>query len=327
MWNQGKSQKYPLPPPILDNETRLYLIAAKAIFGKTEAMAKKRRKTNEEETKPKAAREKSGMARTLWRGTISFGLINIPVRLYSAYKSESVHFHLIHKKDRSRIEQRVFCALEQKQIPKTELVKGYEISKDRHVIIEEKDLQKLAPKASRTIELIQFVEMKQIDPLFYDRPYYMLPEEAGTKAYTLLLEAMRKSGKAGIGKFVMHKKEYLAAIRTIDNALYVNTLHFSNEIIQAHEIQGAPAKASASDAEVKMAQQLVQTLTADFEPEKFHDDYRDAVLELVQNKVAGKEVFVAPGPEEPEAEVVDLMSALKASLNNIEKKPAKKKAA
>jgi DNA end-binding protein Ku len=293
-------------------------------------MAKKKKKAKDTD-KDKEREEKSAkgpLPRTLWRGSISFGLINIPVRLYSAYKSEKVHFHLIHKKDKSRIEQRTFCAAEQKEIPKSELVRGYEISKDRHVIIEDKELNALAPKSRRTIELTQFVELSQIDPLFYDRPYYLLPEENGKKAYYLLMEAMRKTGKAGIGKFVMHKKEYLTAIRSMEGgALYLNTMHFANEIVQAREMRDMVEKSTASEAELKMAQQLVETLSSDFDADKFEDDYRESILELVKDKAQGKEVYLNPAAEEPEAEVVDLMAALKASLNKAEKKPSRKKAA
>ncbi len=181
----------------------------------------------------------------------------------------------------------------------------------------------MAPKASRTIELVQFVDLKQIDPLFYDRPYYLLPEDVSKKAYFLLLETLEKSNKVGIGKFVMHKKEYLAALRPLGTVLYLNTMHFADEIISAHEVHGLSGKVSAGSSEIKMAEQLVESLTDDFDPDKFKDEYREAVMDLVERKVEGKKVFPAPGAEEPEAEVVDLMTALKASLEQNKKKKRK----
>lgn len=294
-------------------------------------MPRKKKKENKDPEVVQISAEtqeaKKNLARPMWKGAISFGLINIPVRLYAGYRTKTVRFHLLHQKDKSRIEERIFCASEQKPISREEIVKGYEITPGQHVIVGEKELDHLAPKASRTIELIQFVDLKEIDPIYYGRPYYLIPEETSAKAYILFIEALKKSGKVGLAKFVMRKKEYLAALRPLGQVIYLDTMHFSDEIVLPNEIQDFVKSGKASEAEIKMAEELIRSLTASFEPEKLHDHYREALLDLIDKKIQGKEIALSPAAEfEEEPQVVDLMSALKASLAEANKRNKKKAA-
>ncbi len=277
--------------------------------------------------KEKAHKEHKTLPRAMWKGTISFGLVNIPVRLYAALQTKDIRFHMLHRKDNSRIEQRIVCSAEQKEISRDETVKGYEISPGQYVIIQTDELNTLAPKASRTIELIQFVDIKEIDPIYYDRPYYLIPEETSEKAYHLFVEAIQNAGKAGLAKFVMRNKEYAAILRPIENVVYLETIHFPDEVILADEIKDYTVHKKASEGEVKMAQQLIDSLSRDFDPESLRDEYRDAVLDLIRKKAEGKEVAIEPVSEEEGPEVVDLMEALKASLEQVKKEKTKKKKA
>jgi DNA end-binding protein Ku len=193
-------------------------------------------------------------------------------------------------------------------------VKGYELSPGQYIVIKEKDLEAAAPKKSKTIEMEDFVDLDEIDPVYFDRPYYVVPQEQGVKAYRLLVEAMEKSKKVGIARFVMRNKEYLCALRPQEGALVLETMHFSDEVIPVKEVDGVPHKAKSDDRELKMASQLIDSLSGKFKPEKYHDTYREAVQAIIEKKAEGEEIVTQPAAEEKRGRATNLMAALEASL-------------
>ena len=254
------------------------------------------------------------MARSIWGGAISFGLVNVPVKLFTAVRKKDVRFHQLHAPDGARINQKRVCSADGEEVAYEDIVKGYEIAKGQYVIIEPEELEALDPDSTHTIDIEDFVDLDQIDPLFFDASYYVLPDSRGEKAYRLLLEAMRDSGKVGIARVVMRTKQYLVAIRPVDEALVMSTMNFADEVVPQDELEGLPGTSSnVSDRELKMARQLIESLSGDFEPGKYEDTYREKVLELIEQKAEGKEV-VAPPAAKAASPVVDLMAALEASL-------------
>src|SRR3954447_11306997 len=254
------------------------------------------------------------MARSIWRGAISFGLVNVPVKLYSAVSKKTVRFNQLHEKDNSRINLKRFCAEEDAEVPYEEIVKGYEISPGRYVVITPEELEALDPKKTRTIDIEDFVDLDEIDPLYYEHPYYLAPDTGASKPYKLLLEALRETNKVAIARVVIRSKEYLTAIRPAGDVLTMETMLFADELIDPDDIDELPDEdVRATEREVDMARQLIESLTTDFEPSKYRDEYRERVLELIEQKAAGQEVTVTAEPEEPAA-VPDLMAALEASL-------------
>jgi DNA end-binding protein Ku len=255
------------------------------------------------------------MPRSIWSGAISFGLVNVPVKLYSAVSRKSVRFHQLHDKDGVRIQQKRVCPKDGTEVAYENIVKGYEISPDHYVIVEPEELESLDPKKTRTIDIQEFVDLENIDPIYYDHSYYLAPDTGAGKAYNLLLAAMRESDKVAIARVVIRQKEYLAAIRATENALTMSTMIFHDEVVPRERLDELEAvdEADASEREVKMAQQLIESLSADFQPEKYKDEYRERVLELIERKAQGEEIAVQPAAEEP-AKVPDLMAALEASI-------------
>ena len=258
------------------------------------------------------------MARSIWSGAISFGLVNVPVKLYTAVRAHRIPFNLLHAEDGTRLTQKRVCPNPDhgdggKEVSWDEVAKGYEIAPDQYVKIEQEELDELDPKASRTIEIEEFVELADIDPVFFDHPYYLAPDRNASKAYRLLVEAMAESGKVAIGRFVMRTKEYLAAIRADDGLLVISTMRFADEVADRHEVEVPTDDVEVSDKELKLAKQLIDSLTDKFEPDRYHDEYRERVRELIERKAEGKEIAVQPTAEEPER-VVDLMAALEESL-------------
>jgi len=273
------------------------------------------------------------MARSIWRGAISFGLVNVPVKLYSAVSKKTVRFNQLHEKDNSRINLKRFCAEEDVEVQFDEIVKGYEISPGRYVVITPEELDALDPAKTRTIDIEDFVDLDEIDPLFYEHPYYLAPDTGAEKPYKLLLEALKETNKVAIARVVIRSKEYLTAIRAAGDVLTLETMLFADELIDPDSIDELPdAEVRATEREVDMARQLIDSLATDFDPSKYHDTYRERVLELIERKAQGEEVTVPAAPETP-TEVPDLMAALEASLaaaksnGRSEKAPAKKKAA
>jgi DNA end-binding protein Ku len=265
------------------------------------------------------------MARAIWTGAISFGLVNVPVRLYSATQPKTVRFHQLSGKTGARIRQKRVDPSTDEEVSYEDIVKGYEITPDRYVVIEPEELEALDPKATKTIDIEEFVDLEEIDPIFYDHSYYLAPASGGAKAYRLLLDAMREAGKVGIGRVVIRSKQQLCALRPTGDVLTLTTMLFGDEVLPPDRIDELESvgEAEASERELRMAEQLIESLSAEFEPSKFHDEYRERVLELIERKAAGEEIAVQPEAEAPVA-APDLMAALEASLAAVreEKKPA-----
>ena len=254
------------------------------------------------------------MPRPIWSGAISFGLVNVPVKLVGAVSPKDVRFNQLEAGTNARIKQKRVSAETGEEVPFDQIVKGYEISPDNYVVIEPQELEALDPKATRSIEIEDFVDLDQIDPLYFERPYYLVPDKGGAKAYALLLEAMKESQKVGIARLVLRTKQYLAAIRPLGDALVLETLLYPDEVTLPDEIEGLPRDdVEIQDRELKIARQLIESLSTEFEPEHYRDEYREKVLELIEQKAEGKQIVTQPATEEP-TKVVDLMAALEASL-------------
>jgi DNA end-binding protein Ku len=262
------------------------------------------------------------MPRAIWSGAISFGLVNVPVKLYSAVSPKTVRFHQLHAADGVRIQQKRVCPQDGEEVAWDEIVKGYEIAPDRYVIIEPGELEALNPKKTRTIDIEDFVDLADIDPIFYDHPYYLAPGPGGAKPYRLLLEAMHESKKVAIARVVIRTKEQLTAIRPAGDALLMSTMIFHDEVIPTDRLDELPDsdEITTSDKELAMARQLVESLAGEFDPTKYKDTYREEVLALIEQKAEGKEIAVQPPPEEETGEVPDLMAALQASLAEVKKR-------
>ena len=254
------------------------------------------------------------MARAIWSGAISFGLINVPVKLYSAVSRKTVRFHQLHDADGVPIRQKRVCPEDGKEVAYEHIVKGYEVAKGQYVVITPEELEAIDPKKTRTIDIQDFVDLEQIDPVFYDHSYYLAPDKGAAKAYRLLLQAMDDAGKVAIARVVIRTKEYLAAVRPSGGALMMTTMVFGDEVVPPGKIDELPAKnGKASAKEVEMARRLIESLSAEFDPGRYHDEYRERVLELIEQKAAGKEISIQE-PAEDEGAPPDLMAALEASL-------------
>ncbi len=257
------------------------------------------------------------MPTTIWTGSISFGLVTVPVKLTPATKSRDVSFNQLEEDTGSRIRLRRISEQTGEEVPPNKIVKGYEIEKGRYVVVEKSELDALAPKASHTIEIEDFVDLDEIDPIYFDSPYYVLPDEKAQKPYKLLVDAMIRLQKVAVGRVVIRAKERLVAIRPLDGMLCVETMRYADEVVAREKLEGLPGDdVEVSERELAMATQLVETLSGDFEPEKYHDEYREQVLELIDQKAAGQEIVAQPEPEAP-AKVLDLMAALEASLKRV----------
>jgi DNA end-binding protein Ku len=254
------------------------------------------------------------MARSIWRGAISFGLVNVPVKLYSAVSKKTVRFNQLHDADGVRIQQKRVCPADGEEVPYENIVKGYEIAPDKYVIITPEELEALDPKKTRTIDIEDFVDVAEIDPLYYEHPYYLVPDTGASKAYTLLLDALRETNKVAIARVVLRSKEYLTAIRPAGDVLTMETMLFADELVPSDNLDELPDTDSrATDRELAMARQLIESQATEFDPSKYRDEYRERVLDLIERKAQGEDVSVQPDVEEP-AEVPDLMAALEASL-------------
>ncbi|HOL70111.1 MAG TPA: Ku protein [Bryobacteraceae bacterium] len=258
------------------------------------------------------------MAQTVWKGYLTFGLISVPVRLFAAARREHVSFHMLHNVCGTRIRQQLYCPHCERTVERSEIVKGYPESKDTFVVVTPEELKAIAPPSERSMDIVQFVHVQEIDPLYFDVSYYALPEEPGRKAYQLLVQTMQKSGYAAIAKVAMHQREYIVLIRPRANGLTLHTIYYPEELNQLAEY-GKPGAVEIRPQEVELAERLVENLAAPFEPEKFQDEYRKRVLELIEAKREGKEVRAAPPAKV--APVIDLMEALQKSLAAAGRKP------
>jgi DNA end-binding protein Ku len=257
------------------------------------------------------------MASTVWKGHLTFGLVSFPVKLYSAARSESISFNQLHKTDNSRVRQVLYCAAEDKPIPRTEIVKGYEYEKDRYVVIEDEEIKKVAPQTAKVMEIQEFVKADAVDPIYLETSYYMAPDEAGEKPYALLFDALKKSGYMGIAKVTMHNREHVVILRPGANGVLMHTMYFSHEIRKVDEFR--TDLSLVKEKELALAKSLVEALAAEFEPDKYKDTYRENLLQMIESKKEGKEIVATPEPRQEK--VVDILEALKASLA-IAKKPA-----
>ncbi|HEX9507304.1 MAG TPA: Ku protein [Myxococcales bacterium] len=254
------------------------------------------------------------MPRAIWSGSISFGLVNIPVKLFSAVSHKDVRFHQLHDADGARIKEKRVCSVDGKEVPYEHIVKGYEVSPGRYVAISPEELEALDPKATRTIDIESFVDVAEIDPIYYDQTYYLAPDKGAAKAYGLLLGAMKSTEKVGIAQVVLRTKQRLCAVRPIGQALSMSVMIYNDEIVPTSKLDDLPSsEIKPRDQELKMAQQLIGSLSARFEPKKYKDEYRQKVLELIDRKQKGEKI-AAPPQRRESAKVVNLLEALKASL-------------
>jgi DNA end-binding protein Ku len=254
------------------------------------------------------------MPRSIWTGAISFGLVNVPVKLYSAVSKKTVRFHQLHEKDGVRIQQKRVCPADGDEVAFDQIVKGYEITPDQYVVVTPEELEAIEPRKTKTIDIEDFVDLEDIDPIFYDHPYYLLPGTGAAKPYKLLVTAMHDASKVAIARVVIRQKEQLVAIRPTGDILTMETMNFADEVIPHDRFDEAPdADVDTNKREVDMARQLIESLSAEFDPSKYTDTYRERVLQLIEQKAEGKEIAVQPA-EEPQ-EVPDLMAALEASVN------------
>jgi len=258
------------------------------------------------------------MASTVWKGHLTFGLLSLPVKLYSAARSESVSFNQLHKADNSRVKQVLFCQLEDKPIPRSEIVKGYEYEKDKYVVIDDEDIKKVAPKTARTMEVLEFVKESEVDPIYLESSYYLAPDEAGEKPYALLFEALRQSECVGVAKIAMHNREHIVILRPGDKGILLHTMYYPDEIRQVEEFRTDTS--IVKDKELAMAKMLIDSLMAAFEPGKYKDDYRENLKAMIQAKVDGKQIVETAEPKH-KAPVIDILEALKMSLAEGKKPP------
>lgn len=252
----------------------------------------------------------------MWKGTLTFGLVSLPVKLYTAVVHRTVSFHQLHATDHARIENRRFCSAEGEEVPYGEIVKGFEIAPGQHVVIEADELAALEPEFTRAIEVEDFVQLAEIDPVYFDRPYYLTPGQGGARPYRLLLEAMRDTGRAAIARVVLRSRQQLVAIHPCGDVLLMTTLSFADEIQPTSELGELreAAEVQLDERELEIAHRLVESIARPFDPENYHDTYREALLELIDRKAGGEQVVLEPPTAEAPLQAVDLMGALEASI-------------
>jgi len=261
------------------------------------------------------------MAASVWSGYLTFGLISMPVRLFSGARSSSISFHMLHRDDLQRVKQQLYCPADNRVIERSETVKGYEYRKDEYVVIEPDEIKKIEPKTAKTMEILEFVKADEVDPVFFESSYYLMPEEAGRRPYALLTKALEESNYVAIAKLTMHNREYTVFLRPRDGGMMLHTMYYAEEV---REVEGFGAPdVELKDAEVKVAHQLIEALADKWDPEKYHDTFQENLKKMIQTKLEGGKIAEVEKPKKL-APVVDLMSALKQSLAEMEgkKKPA-----
>jgi DNA end-binding protein Ku len=264
------------------------------------------------------------MARAIWSGSISFGLVNIPVKLYTALRDRDVHFHTLSSDGRCRLRRKLVCPDTGKEFDFEKTARGYEVAPDQYVIVTDEELAQLRPEKGRAIEIERFVALDDIDPMLFDRPYYLVPDKNGSKAYRLLLEALAGSRKVAIARIVMRTKEYLAAVRPIGDALCLETLRYAEEVVAVDEIGGVPEEFEVGARELEMADQLIEHLTTAFDPKEYRDEFRERVMKLIEAKASGEDLVVQePKESAGKGKVINLMEALRQSLESAPAKSTK----
>jgi len=257
------------------------------------------------------------MAASVWKGHLIFGMVSFPIRLFSAARSETISFNLLHKDDHSRIRQVTYCQAEDKPIQRSETVKGYEYEKDHYVVIDDEDIKKVAPRTAKVMEILEFVKADQVDPIYLESSYYVAPDEGGEKAYALLFTALKDSGYYGVAKVAMHNREHIIVLRPGAKGILSHTMYFQDEIRQVEEFRTDTSL--VKDKELAMAKMLISSLEENFEPQKYHDSYRENLKKMIEDKIEGRKVVETPS--EHFAPVIDIMEALKKSLAE-KRKPA-----
>jgi len=268
--------------------------------------------------------------RAIWKGSISFGLVNIPIALYPATRREELKFRLLRAKDHSPVNYKRVAEKDGKEVPWDEIVKGYEYEKGKFVVLNEKDFQRVDLEATQTVDIQDFVDLDEIDPMYFYKPYYLEPQKGGDKAYVLLREALADGKKVGIAKVVIKTRQYLAGVKALKHALVLELMHFAEELLDAEKLN-VPKKLEAGKREKEMAEALVKSMSSKWDPEKYHDDYREALMEVIEEKVesGGKEIEEKPKEKKPSTKVIDLVAVLQESLaqaKGTKKKSASKKA-
>src|SRR5215468_9541346 len=261
------------------------------------------------------------MASSVWSGYLTFGLISMPVRLFSGARSTSISFHMLHRDDLTRIKQQLYCPTDNRVVTRDEIVKGYEYRKEEYVVVEPDEIKKIEPKTAKTMEILEFVKESDVDPVFFESSYYMMPEEAGRRPYALLTKALEESEYVAIAKLTMHNREYTVFLRPHEGGMMLHTMYYAEEV---RKVEGfGPPDVELKDAEVKVAHQLIEALAADWDPEKYKDNFQENLKKLIETKLEGGEVTAVEKPKKL-APVVDLMAALKQSLAQMEgkKKPS-----
>lgn len=262
--------------------------------------------------------------RAIWKGSISFGLVNIPIALYPATRREELKFRLLRAKDHSPVNYKRVAEKDGKEVPWDEIVKGYEYEKGKFVVLNDKDFQRVDLEATQTVDIQDFVDLDEIDPMYFYKPYFLEPQKGGDKAYVLLREALADGKKVGIAKVVIKTRQYLAGVKALKHALVLELMHFAEELLDAEKLK-VPKKVEFGKREKEMAEALVKSMTSKWDPEKYHDDYREALMEVIEEKVeaGGKEIEEKPKEKKPSTKVIDLVAVLQESL--AQAKGAKKK--
>ena len=251
------------------------------------------------------------MATSIWKGHLTFGMVSFPVRLSTAARSETISFNQLHKEDGSRVKQVLYCQAEDKPIQRSEIVKGYEYEKNRYVVIDEEDIRKVAPKTAKVMEILEFVKGADVDPVFLEASYYLAPDEGGEKPYTLLFETMRQMGYFGVAKVTMHNREHVVILRPAGKGMILHTMYYADEVRQVDEFRADAS--NLKEKELALAKMLVESLAGEFEPEKYHDSYRENLRAMIEAKIEGQAVIATPEPHI--APVIDIMEALRKSLD------------
>jgi DNA end-binding protein Ku len=257
-------------------------------------------------------------AQGIWSGTIGFSLVAIPVRLVKAIEPGRISFRLLHSKDYSPLARRMFCSEEGTIVPPDEIIRGYEIMPDQYILMTDEELESVSPERSRTIEVVEFIDMKEVDPIYYDHPYYLVPSKGGEKAYRLLVEVMRRTNKAGLAKFVLAEREYLVAVTSRDGALALTTLHYSEEIVPEEDLSPKPKKEKIPTEEQSRIKKSIEHMIEDFEPGKYADQRRKKLMDLLATKAKEKAPVKAPAVQQEEGEgPADLVAALEESMRKV----------
>lgn len=276
-------------------------------------------RSHPDKTRPSSSEDQARVLHTIWSGTISFSLVAIPVQLTKAVEPGRVSFRMLHKKDYSPLARKMFCPEEEVMVPPEEFIRGFELGPSKYILITDEELESVSPERSRTIEIVEFIDLKEIDPVYYDRPYYLVPAKGGEKAYRLLAEVMQRTNKAGLAKLVLNEREYLVAIKSTDGALNLITLHYSDEILPDEDISLPEGKVDAG--EKSRIKDRVEKMMADFDPERYADERREKIMALLKKKAKEEGQVEAPEVKEAEGEgPADLIAALEESMRQVKKK-------